>query len=282
MKEVIKTLNHYPMYYHAYYDTLMATVDVDQRKNDVMTVVKKLKLDGTKALNVLTIGCGNGKSDEPFIDNLLANYLNISYTAVEPVADELTKFEQLVKNKGDQWNNVTFDFRAITIEEYLEMNERKQFGMIIAAHSAYHFKDVECTILDLYNCLDKGGILFTRMDDGAWEKLSVKVGEYYTDPGYNCIGTRAIEDIINSRLTTVRYGSIKRELWLDVTECFDEESQVGSHIIDFLTQIYNFREIAKPEIKKQILEYMRDECCKKEENKVLFSKDEKDLFIFRD
>nr|XP_006818016.1 PREDICTED: histamine N-methyltransferase-like [Saccoglossus kowalevskii] len=261
---------------------MMETVDVDQRKNDVMTIVKKLKLDGTKALHVLTVGCGNGQNEAPFIDNLLTNYPNITYTAVEPVADELTKFKQLVKNKGDQWHNVTFDFRAITIEEYMEMNERKEFGMIIAAHSAYHFKDVECTILDLYNCLIKGGILFTRMDDGGWEKLSVKVGTYYTDPCHNFIGTHAIEDIINHRIPNVRYGSIRRELWLDVTECLDEESQVGSYIIDFLTQIHNFRGIAKPEIKKQILDYMRDECCKKEENKILFSIDENDLFIFRD
>ncbi|XP_006824397.1 histamine N-methyltransferase-like [Saccoglossus kowalevskii] len=204
------------------------------------------------------------------------------YTAVEPVADELKKFEQLVKNKRDQWHKVTFDFRAITIEEYLEMNERKQFGMISATHSAYYFKDLEETIMNLYECLVKGGILFTRMDDGGLEKFISKVGEYYTDQLCNFIGTHAIEDIINRRIPNVRYGSIKRELWFNVTECFGEESEIGSYIINVFTKIYNFREKAKPKIKKQILDYMRDECCKKEDSRILFNTDERDLFIFRD
>ncbi|XP_006825774.1 histamine N-methyltransferase-like [Saccoglossus kowalevskii] len=119
------------------------------------------------------------------------------------------------------------------------------------------------------------------MDDGGWEKLSVKFGEYYTDPFYNFIGTHAIEDIINRRVPNVRYGSIKRELWMEVTECFDEKSQVGSNLLDFFTQIYKFRENCKPEIKKQILDYMQYECCKKEESRILLNTDETDLFIFR-
>ncbi|XP_077869855.1 histamine N-methyltransferase-like [Saccoglossus kowalevskii] len=225
---------------------------------------------------------GGGQVDELIIDNLIAKYANITYIAVEPAAEELSKFKDLVEYKSDKWCNVTFDFQKITIEKYLEKNGEKQFGMVVVSNSAYHFKHLEDTTMKLYNCLVKGGMLYFTMGDGGWTKLSVKVGEYYCSSNLNFIGIQAIEDIFKRRLPYVKYQTKCREYWIDVTNCFDEESQSGSYKLDFFTQIYKFRETCKPEIKEQLLNYLRDECCKKDSNILLLNANKKDLIILRD
>ncbi|XP_006816457.1 histamine N-methyltransferase-like [Saccoglossus kowalevskii] len=149
------------------------------------------------------------------------------------------------------------------------------------SHSAYHFKDVETTVVDLYNRLVKGGMLFSKMIDGGWEKFSVKVGEHFTDTKLHFIGTHFIEDVIKLRFPNARYETKKREYTVDMVDSFDEESQAGAYLIDFITLVYKFRETCKPEIKKKLLEYLV-ECCRKEGDKILLSTDERDLVIFKD
>ncbi|XP_006818869.1 histamine N-methyltransferase-like [Saccoglossus kowalevskii] len=121
------------------------------------------------------------------------------------------------------------------------------------SHSAYYFKDVETTVVDLYNRLVKGGMLFTKMVDGGWEKFGVEVGEYFTNPKLHFIGTHFLENVIKRRIPNARYETKKREHTVDITDCFDEESQAGAYLIDFTTLIYKFRETCKPEIKKKII-----------------------------
>ncbi|XP_077865673.1 histamine N-methyltransferase-like [Saccoglossus kowalevskii] len=284
MKEAVKTLIHYPVYYHTCYDEMKKrgfNVDGEQWASDVKKVVQKLNLNPTHELNVISVGCGSGTVDKPIIDTLLTKHSSIRFIAIDPAVDELNKFKQLVKDNKDEWKNVVFDFQTTTIEEYLEVNGAQTFGFIVMSHSAYHFKDVATTVVDLYNRLVKGGMLFSKMIDGGWEKFSAKVGEYFTDPKFNFIGTHDVEDVVKRRIPNARYETKKRDYTMDITECFDEESQAGALLIDFITILYKFRETCKPEIKKIILEYLV-ECCQKEGDKMLLSTDERDIVIFKD
>ncbi|XP_077869475.1 histamine N-methyltransferase-like [Saccoglossus kowalevskii] len=125
-------------------------------------------------------------------------------------------------------------------------------------------------------------MLYFKIGDGGSIKLHEKLGEYYRSSNYNFIGSHAIEDIFKRRLPHVRYQTKRRQLSVDVINCFDEEPQQGSYVIDFITQIYEFRVNCKPEIKKQLLNYMRDECCTKVGIMLLLNADEKDLIILKD
>ncbi|XP_077868388.1 histamine N-methyltransferase-like [Saccoglossus kowalevskii] len=128
----------------------------------------------------------------------------------------------------------------------------------------------------------KEGMMFFKIAGGGWEKLGIIIGKYYRDPDYNFIGIHAIKDIFDRRLPNVKYQTKQRELWVDVTDCFNEKSQIGSYMIDFITQIYKFRDNCKPEIQKQILYYMRNECCNSGDTAILLNSDETSLIIFKD
>ncbi|XP_077866893.1 uncharacterized protein LOC144355696 [Saccoglossus kowalevskii] len=248
MKEAVKTVTHYPVYYYTCYDEMKKrgfNVDGEQWASDVKKVVQRLNLDPTQGLNVMSVGCGSGTVDKPIIDILLTMYSSIRFIAIDPVVKELNKFKQLVKDNKDEWKNVVFDFQTTTIEEYLEVNGTQTFGFIVMSHSAYHFKDVETTVVDLYNRPVKGGMLFSKMIDGGWEKFLLKVGEYFTDPMYNFIGTHFIEDVIKRHIPNARYETKKREYTVNMVDCFDEESKAGAYMIDSTTVIYKFRETCK-------------------------------------
>ncbi|XP_006812179.2 uncharacterized protein LOC100368511 [Saccoglossus kowalevskii] len=137
------------------------------------------------------------------------------YIAVDPAANELLKFKDLVKTKAEEWYNVIFDFQDITIEQYLEVNGTRQFGMIVASHSVYYWNNLETTTMELYSSLLKGGMMFFKITGGGWEKLCAKVGKYYLDPDCNFIGVHTIEDIFKRNRPNVNYQTERRELWVD-------------------------------------------------------------------
>ncbi|XP_077862419.1 histamine N-methyltransferase-like [Saccoglossus kowalevskii] len=284
MAEPIKTIIHDLVYYHAIleeYKSKAYFVDSDKMAYDIK-VILDLELDRTKDLKVIAVGCGNGESDEPIIDNLLTKHPSIRYIAVDPAVDKLAQFKQLVEYNKDKWKNVVFDFHAITIEEYLETSEAEHYDLIVATHAAYHFKDVENTMIELYNCLVKGGILLSTMCDGNRMKLLSQIGQYYKDPLYHFIGTSDIEKIMKRNVSNIRNKDTSSEYRIDVTESFDEESQAGCHMMDFITTVYKFNETCTPKIKKTIREYLLNECCQKEGNKLIFSTSVTASFFFKD
>ncbi|XP_077868774.1 histamine N-methyltransferase-like [Saccoglossus kowalevskii] len=202
--------------------------------------------------------------------------------AIDPFKDELAKFEKIAKDNEKKWQNVKFDFQATTIEEYLEKEKNTMFGLIVVSHSAYHFNDIEGTLAQLYNDkLIKGGIFFTKMVSGAWEKILQKVGEYYYDPKLHFLGSETLTDILRSQIPDIKLEIVRKDNLLNVTECFDEKSEEGGLILDGLTQVYNFRNFCKPGIKKTLMEYFENELCNKEGDTFLFNAGEEYLIAFR-
>ncbi|XP_077870422.1 histamine N-methyltransferase-like [Saccoglossus kowalevskii] len=164
--EEIKSLGQYPVEFHHRYDVTKKhgkNVEGDSWIKDAKETFAKLDLDPTHELRVLSIGCGNGKVDEPIIDVLLKKYSKIHYIALDPMPDELRKFRELVKARGDEWKNVTFDFQEYTIKEHLRTNNQP-YGLVVASHSAYYFDDIEQIVMQLYDSLLKNGMLFIRME----------------------------------------------------------------------------------------------------------------------
>ncbi|XP_002737502.1 histamine N-methyltransferase-like [Saccoglossus kowalevskii] len=284
MREEIKSLIHYPIHYHVTYDVVKKNgfnVDGERWANDAKKTFARLELDPSEELNAITIGCGNGMVDEPIIDTLLNKYPKIRYTAVDPLPDELGKFEKMAKDNEKKWGNVKFDFQVTTIEEYLERVEKRKFGLIILSHAAYHFQNVEVTLAHLYkNNLVTGGMFFCRMISGGWEKLTLKIGEHYYDPDQGFIGSQTVKDMLKRQIPDIELEIVPRGCLLNVTECFDEQSQDGGYMLECMTQIYDFRSFCKPEIKKDIMEHLKNKCCKKEGDKYFLMADEEDLIAF--
>ncbi|XP_002738772.1 histamine N-methyltransferase-like [Saccoglossus kowalevskii] len=285
MPEEIKSLIYYPIHYHVTYDVVKKNgfnVDGERWANDAKKTFARLDLDPSEEMNAITLGCGNGKVDESIINTLLEKYSKIRYTAVDPLPDELGKFEKMAKDNEKKWQNVKFDFQATTVEEYLEKEKNKTFGLIVISQSAYHFNDIEGTLAQLYNDnLVKGGMFFIKMVAGGWEKVFLKIGEYYCDPKFHFLGSETVKNMLKRRIPDIKLEVVGRDNLVDVTECFDEKSQDGGYMLECLTQVHDFRNFCKPEIKKAFMEYFRDECCNKDGDKFFLRAGEADLIAFK-
>ena len=62
---------------------------------------------------------------------------------------------------------------------------------------------------------------------------------------------------------------------VDITQCFDEASEDGRLLLDFLTHVLRFKETASEELQKEVMEYLASSNCseKTSEGQVLFNND---------
>ncbi|XP_070555958.1 histamine N-methyltransferase-like [Ptychodera flava] len=189
MTQDLKALVRFPEKYfeaHVAIRRLRPDDFFDQRKTHVRDTFENFVFSGEKdsMLRVLAVGSSNGTSDIPIIDTLDSKYSSIYYIAVEPLESQIQQFEHLVKSKQEAglWKNTKFAFHPTTIEEYLKKREPGGFDIIHLQHSAYHLADPESVIVELYGQLNKGGMLFTTLVVGAWEKIYLYMGTIVPDP----------------------------------------------------------------------------------------------------
>lgn len=67
---------------------------------------------------------------------------------------------------------------------------------------------------------------------------------------------------------------------LDITECFTEGDEKGELMLDFLTEILEFRKSASPELKAGLLERLKSpECSREVDGRVIFNNNMEALMI---
>ncbi|XP_070556141.1 histamine N-methyltransferase B-like isoform X2 [Ptychodera flava] len=228
-----------------------------------------------------------GQADSLFVDAALSMGNSLRYVAVEPSEKEVEKFKALVESKKMEghWSNATFDFHPITVQQYLldarKTEERQHFDIISCPESAYFFTDAGEVFAELYQLLNKGGILLNTMCGGAWEQLTIEVAKYFPSKTVALPGSSTLREILQKRLPEVDFQVVTREYSLDVGECFQEGSRVGNMLLDFFVQILDFRKDAPKEVVDKIMAFMDENCSRTADGKRNFVVCEEDIIISR-
>ena len=73
----------------------------------------------------------------------------------------------------------------------------------------------------------------------------------------------------------VRFTQYKQASHLDITQCFDESSEDGRLLVDFLTHVLRFKETAPAELQREVMEYLASSDCseKTTDGRVVFNSD---------
>ncbi|XP_077990959.1 histamine N-methyltransferase A-like [Glandiceps talaboti] len=248
---------------------------------DMEEVFGKLCLDTKGELQVLSIGTGNGKNEVPIINALHRQYPNMVYDFIEPAQGQVDEFHSLIQSHIDEWKGISFKEHVQTIDEFIEESKGQdvQYDVIIAIHSAYHFKGGATTICKLYDWLIKGGILLFRMGSGGWPKCSAKISDYYKNPMITFFGSEDLQEILKGNISEAEREEKHRKGKFKVTECFLEPSEDGNKMLDIIFGVINFRQNVPRATADNLLAYMR-ECCTEEEDDLFLSDNDDDL-IFR-
>ena len=73
----------------------------------------------------------------------------------------------------------------------------------------------------------------------------------------------------------IPYAQYRQRSRVDITQCFDQASEDGRLLLDFLTQVLKFKETASEEFQKEVMEYLASSHCSERtsEGQVLFNND---------
>uniref|UniRef100_UPI00398F6CD3 histamine N-methyltransferase-like isoform X2 n=1 Tax=Pristiophorus japonicus TaxID=55135 RepID=UPI00398F6CD3 len=207
---------------------------IDENLPDVVASIGK---NGSSSLNVLGVGSGSA----------------------------------LVKEKS-QSLNISFTWNQMTSEEYekkaKERNEIKKFDFIHMIQMLYFVESVHDSIKYFHSLLEPNGklLIIIVSDDGGWHALWKKFGSRFTG---NCLFLDVRKMLDDVRM---KYKIYELSSDLDITECFIEGNENGELLLDFLTQIINFRKTAPADLKAEVLQYLRQPQCSREENgKIMFN-----------
>uniref|UniRef100_UPI00398EB50E histamine N-methyltransferase-like n=1 Tax=Pristiophorus japonicus TaxID=55135 RepID=UPI00398EB50E len=237
---------------------------IDEKLPDVVASIGK---EGSSSLNILGVGSGSGKIDFEILGKIQSKHpgLLIDNEVVEPNPEQISSYKALVKEKS-QSLNISFTWNQMTSKEYekkaKERNEIKKFDFIHMIQMLYFVESVHDSIKYFHSLLEPNGklLIIIVSDYSGLHALWKTFGSRFTD---NCLflDVRKILDDVR-----MKYKIYELSSDLDITECFIEGNENGELLLDFLTQIINFRKTAPADLKAEVLQYLRQPQCSREEN----------------
>ena len=99
----------------------------------------------------------------------------IKATIVEPSIDMVNEYKRRVAADAAQQHDVTYDWRAQTLDGYLDRAENYgiNFDFISTLHSIYYAVNMQASIKDLYDRLKPGGMMLIVVISGRfWDRLN--------------------------------------------------------------------------------------------------------------
>lgn len=218
--------------------------------------------DLDKAVRVLGVGSGTGKSDFLFLETIAAqlqeqdnqeNFKKVEMLTrvVEPNSSELSIFMTSVSTALPptlaKRANVSFEWELAKFQDYSsQINQAKNFDFIHFVHSLYYM-DADTTLKHCYHKeLGESGVIFCLVQTARsyfpqmmrkfQDKLKFGPDDvfFYT--------TDELVVLVEKYKWSYEYKSFPFKV--DITKCLDKSCQEGSLLLDFVTHQENFRDKA--------------------------------------
>ncbi|XP_077986185.1 histamine N-methyltransferase A-like [Glandiceps talaboti] len=210
---------------------------------------------------VLSVGSGAGEVNHMMIDRLLGKFPAINCTIIEPGRKEMVKYQKLVSENSEKLKNVAFQWYAETFETYYERNLEDKFNLIECIETMYYFNDYEGVLQKMYDSLAPNGVMLIVLAaaNAGYHNLWKHHGEVLRDDNMNFVSAADIKDTL--RKNGIPFSTTPDKYRVDISEVFVEGSEVGDQILDFLTQIYHFRQTTPENIKNDLISLLKSEKC---------------------
>lgn len=66
----------------------------------------------------------------------------------------------------------------------------------------------------------------------------------------------------------------------DISECFDPSSQIGEHLLSFMTSKDHFYKAFAPESTAGILDILRNKCCTEKDGRIFYNSDLNCILVY--
>ncbi|MBW4683598.1 MAG: class I SAM-dependent methyltransferase [Komarekiella atlantica HA4396-MV6] len=224
-------------------------------------------------VSVLSVGPGPGEFDKQFIHLLQQNISEgqpLKYVVVEPNHIHRQIFEATMQSANV--SKVHFEMHPMTIEDF-QTNEK--FDCIHYTHSIYHMPGQERRlILESLDMLKDTGVLLITLDteEAVIFKLITKYAEvvgndqYWQEGSSQMMESNKLREIIDDIGLSYKFETYPE--YLDVSACFEQNSEEGKVLMNFLFQA-NLRD-ASPELNQQLLSLVDEVAIEQNGRKMLY------------
>ncbi|XP_077437172.1 histamine N-methyltransferase-like [Vanacampus margaritifer] len=225
-------------------------------------------------LAVLGVGSGGGELDVQMLSILqsVCPTLPISADVVEGSTELVANFKALVA-KTDNLEKIPFTWHVMLSEDYKkQVKDVKKYDFIHMIQMIYYVDNLTETIKFYHSCLNKNGRLMIIVGaaggsyDILWKAYSKELCNETITP------YRSSGDILASVKTLgLKYEEHCSSYTLDITECFDPNSETGQRLLCFMTATDDFSRSFTPQIRADMLNFLRTKCSTEKEGKVYFN-----------
>ncbi|XP_063257063.1 histamine N-methyltransferase-like [Prinia subflava] len=234
--------------------------------------------DGKSTINVLSVGGGAGEMDLQILSKIRARYpeVTINNDVIEPSADQISKYKERVA-QASNLEKIKFTWHRETAYEYeSRMNAEKKtekWDFIHMIQMLYYVKDVPATIRYFHSLLESQAKLLIILVSGksGWETLWKKYGSSFPlDDLCSYVSSADLPRMLDA--AGLKYQLYELPSHMDITSCFIEGDKDGELLLDFLTETLDFAKTAPAELKRQVMEELRNPGCSQiRDGKVFFN-----------
>ena len=196
--------------------------------------------------SILSIGCGAGDLDVKILAAGKEQAVNISYVGLEPDSQQCERFIARMKNENDP--NTQIEVHNTVFEQF---TEQRHFDLALMVHSIYYMDDPERSIDNALKLVNESGRLviliasndtlnelsssFWKMENGGSTWFSEDLSKHLEQRG-------------------VPFERTRIEATLDITSCYEPDSEQGGRIADFIAQAPT--EALPPHLRQMIFSYL--------------------------
>ncbi|KAJ0033707.1 hypothetical protein NQD34_000814 [Periophthalmus magnuspinnatus] len=181
---------------------------------------------------------------------------------VEPSSQQLQKYRELVSQEPNL-DFVNFTWNEMTTTEFEEhwrqKNITKKADFIHMVQVLYYVEDAEATISFFHSLLNKNGKLLIIIGaDDCPQFIISKTFQHQLDAKWHpskTVSPAVIKSLLNAR--GIPFKTYKLQSRVNVTPCFTEGDGTGELLLDFLTHVQGFSEMASPELRQEVLTVLR-------------------------
>ncbi|NES70097.1 MAG: class I SAM-dependent methyltransferase [Okeania sp. SIO2D1] len=191
-------------------------------------VIEKHK-PSQESYTILSIGCGSGLFEQPFLKKLIELNKSIHFVGVDPNEVECVKTQEWChKLSTFKPNKFGFEIHSVNLEEFELL---QTFDIILLIHSFYYFSEIKSSVEKVYELIGKEGIAIIAIAI----KREISEPYYYVNQRLYQRRSFYSEDVYQVLCEqNISFHQEIIESPVNITKCFQKDSQLGKYLLDFI------------------------------------------------
>jgi SAM-dependent methyltransferase len=187
------------------------------------------KMFSQEHYTIISIGCGSGLFEKPFLEELLWRKKTIEFIGIDTNEKECLKFQESCHQISQKYPG-KFEFKIHNID-FLMFEDSRKFDIVLSIHSLVYIQQIEKSIQKIYEMTGEGGMAIVSMSP----KRKIFNGPHYYIAQRLYGRTLYYDEDVEKVLTefNIPFHHEKTEFLVNMTECFKQDSELGQSVLNF-------------------------------------------------